>query len=88
MTKKNRIKNMKNNSSKKTKNIFSYILIMLLRKIIPNVLLSVIFYFILTPLAFFGRIINSIKKSNDIKKESFFIIKNKSFKKSSFEKTW
>lgn len=79
---------MKNNSSKKTKNIFSDILIILLSKIIPNVLLSIIFYFIFTPLAFLGKIFNQIKKSNGFKKESFFIKKNKSFTKSSFERTW
>lgn len=88
MTKKNRIKNMKNNSSKKTKNIFSNILIIFFSKIIPNILLSIIFYFILTPLAFLGKIFKQIKTSNGSKKESFFLKKNKSFKKNSFEKTW
>ncbi len=88
MTKKNRIKIMKNNSSKKTKNIYSDILIIFLSKIIPQIILSIIFYLILTPLALFGKIFNQIKTISGYKKESFFIARNKSFKKGSFEKTW
>ena len=88
MTKKNRIKSMKNNSSKKTKNIFSDILIIFLSKIIPTIILSIIFYFMLTPLALFGKIFNQIKIISGYKKKSFFIVRNKSFTKGSFEKTW
>jgi cytochrome c oxidase subunit IV len=57
-------------------------------KIIPNVLLSIIFYLILTPLAFLSKIFTQKKNNNFYNKDSFYIIKNKSFKKSSFERTW
>ena len=42
----------------------------------------------LTPLALFGKIFNQIKIISGYKKKSFFIVRNKSFTKGSFEKTW
>ena len=59
----------------------------LLSKTIPNILLSVIFFLILTPIALLSRLFKSqtefISKNNQ---NSMFRIKNKSFKKESFKR--
>ena len=57
--------------------------------IVPNVLLSAIFYLFLTPIAFLSRLFGKndplmIKKSPD----SVWIEKENTFSKESFEKTW
>lgn len=61
----------------------------LLSQTIPNILLSVIFFLILTPIALLSRLFKSqtefISKNNQ---NSMFIIKNKSFKKESFKRAW
>ena len=60
-----------------------------LSKIIPNILLSFIFFFLLTPLAFLSKLFNSSSDFKTVNKNaSVFNIKNKSFDKKSFEKTW
>ena len=61
----------------------------LLSKIIPNILLSVVFYFLLTPLSILSKIFNSktnFKTVNNSK--TVFKNLNKNFNKESFEKTW
>ena len=61
----------------------------ILSQIIPNILLSIIFFLILTPLAFLSKLFNS---KSDFKirnnQKSFFIQKNKTFDKESFKKAW
>ena len=61
----------------------------LISQIIPNILLSVIFLLILTPIALLSRLFKSqtefISKNNQ---NSMFRIKNKSFKKESFKRAW
>lgn len=57
--------------------------------IIPNILLSLIFYLFLTPIAFLSRVFGeknqlSLKNSNN----SLFKDKPKAFDKASFEKPW
>ena len=61
----------------------------LLSQTIPNILLSVIFFLILTPIALSSRLFKSqtefISKNNQ---NSMFRIKNKSFKKESIKRAW
>jgi hypothetical protein len=60
-----------------------------LSMIVPNVLLSVIFYLFLTPIALLSRIFgekNQLSLKNT--KDSLFKENTKKFEKSSFEKTW
>jgi hypothetical protein len=60
-----------------------------LSMIVPNVLLSVIFYLFLTPIALLSRIFgkkNQLTLKNT--KDSLFKENTKKFEKSSFEKTW
>jgi len=57
--------------------------------IVPNILLSLVFYFFLTPIAFLSRLFGKkdplmIKKSPS----STWISEEKTFSKESFEKTW
>ena len=61
----------------------------LLSQIVPNILLSIVFYLFLTPIALFSRLFNSknkvvIKNS----KESLFNTRDKTFDKTSYEKPW
>jgi hypothetical protein len=60
----------------------------ILSYIVPNILLSLIFYFFLTPLAFLYRLFNKdvLKLSN--KYESYFNNVNEIMDKDSFHKTW
>lgn len=62
---------------------------LILSKIVPNVLLSIIFYFLLTPLAFMSKI---FKAQNDFNiknnSSSFFINVDKEFCKDSFRRGW
>ncbi len=61
----------------------------ILSLIIPNILLSVIFFLILTPLALLSKLFNS--KTNFISinnQKTTFITLNKSFDKRSFERAW
>jgi hypothetical protein len=61
----------------------------LLSQIIPNILLSVIFFIILTPLALLSRVFNAKSDFNTRNNQkSFFIHKNRTFDKESFEKAW
>lgn len=61
----------------------------ILSKIIPSVLLGIIFFILLTPLAFLSKL---FKAKTDYKSknnsESLFTSCNKSFSKTSFERTW
>lgn len=61
----------------------------LLGFIVPNILLSIIFYFFLTPLAFLSKIFgkkNPLSLNN--KTDTLFKEYNKKFDKASFEKPW
>jgi hypothetical protein len=61
----------------------------LLSYIVPNILLTLLFFLLLTPLALLAKLFNS--KSDYLSKNrdgSLFRISNKSFSKSSFEKAW
>lgn len=60
-----------------------------LSQIIPNILLSIIFFLILTPIAFFSKLFKS--QSDFISKndrKTTFKTQNKSFIKESFERAW
>ena len=58
-------------------------------KFMPNLLLTIIFYFVLTPLALLRNLTKN-QKSEKLysKSESFFNTINKKYEKESFEKTW
>lgn len=61
----------------------------LLSQIIPNILLLIIFYFFLTPIALTSKLFKAkteYKSVNDC--DSFFIDVNKSFSRKSFERGW
>ena len=61
----------------------------LLSLIIPNILLSAVFYVILTPVAFLSRLFgdnNPLSLKDN--KASLFRDSNKTFEKNSFEKPW
>jgi|688.fasta_scaffold897015_2 hypothetical protein len=63
----------------------SYILAL----IIPNIILTIVFYFFLTPLAFISRIFEKkspLNLNNTLK--SLFEAKNKNFAKESFKNPW
>ena len=61
----------------------------LLSQIIPNILLTIIFFFILTPTALLSKLFKAKSEfSSKNNKKSFFIILKKSFKKDSFKKAW
>ena len=60
-----------------------------LSQIIPNILLLIIFYFFLTPIALISKLFKAktdFISVND--RDSFFIDVNKSFSKKSFERGW
>jgi hypothetical protein len=61
----------------------------ILSKIIPNILLISIFFFVLTPLSFLSKIFKSktlYNNTNDL--NSYFVKITKRFDKKSFEKAW
>jgi hypothetical protein len=61
----------------------------LLSQIIPNILLFIIFFFILTPFAFLSKVFNAETDfSSKNNKGSNFKTLNKIFDKRSFEKNW
>ena len=61
----------------------------LLSKIIPNILLSIIYFVVLTPLAIISRtIFNQTYLNYNNHSKSFFKNINKDFSKKSFEKSW
>lgn len=57
--------------------------------IVPKIVLSIVFYFLLFPIAFISRIVGA-KNGFDLKnnKESFFKTTTKEFDKDFFEKPW
>lgn len=61
----------------------------ILSQIIPNILLSLIFFLILTPIALLSRLFKSktnfISKNNQV---TTFVPQRKSFDKKSFERAW
>lgn len=61
----------------------------ILSQIIPNILLSLIFFLILTPIALLSKLFNSqtnfISRNNQ---KTTFLIQNKSFDKKNFERAW
>lgn len=61
----------------------------LLSFIVPNIIMTIVFYFILTPTAFLSRIFGK-SDPMDLKnaQASFFRDKETSFSKESFEKPW
>jgi len=61
----------------------------ILSQIIPNILLSLIFFLVLTPIAFISKLFKAksdFKTKND--QESVYVSTNKSFGKESFERAW
>ncbi len=61
----------------------------LLSQIIPNILLTLIFFFLLTPLSFLSKIFSSKTNFKSVNNSnSVFKLTNKSFTKKSFERTW
>lgn len=61
----------------------------ILSLIVPNIILSIIFYFLLTPLAFLSRLFGEKNQLNlKNKSDSLFKDYNKDFDKPSFEKPW
>lgn len=79
-------------SSSSIARIFSIVwskIIRILSLIVPNILLTIIYFLLLTPLAYFSRLLKAprqmIIKNTE---QSFFKVKDKSFKKEDFEKMW
>jgi len=61
----------------------------ILSQIIPNVLLLLIFFLILTPIALLSKLFNSQTNFNsNNNQKTTFITQNKTFDKSSFERAW
>ena len=61
----------------------------ILSLIVPNIILSIIFYFLLTPIAFLSRLFGEKDPLNlKNKSDSLFKDYNKDFDKPSFEKPW
>ena len=61
----------------------------ILSQFIPNILLSVIFFLILTPIALLSKLFKSQTDFNSKNnRKSMFKIQNKSFEKESFERAW
>ena len=61
----------------------------ILSQIIPNVLLSLIFFLILTPIALLSNLFASQTNFNsNNNQKTTFITQNKSFDKNSFERAW
>lgn len=61
----------------------------ILSQIIPSILLSLIFYLILTPIALLSKLFNSQTNFNSKNNQNTtFKTKNKSFPKESFERAW
>ena len=61
----------------------------ILSQFIPNILLSVIFFLILTPIALLSKLFNSYSNFNSKNNQkTTFITQNKSFDKNSFERAW
>ena len=61
----------------------------LLSQLIPNILLSLIFFLLLTPIAFLSKLFNSKTDFNSINnQDTTFKTQNKSFVKESFERAW
>ena len=61
----------------------------ILSQIIPNVLLSLIFFLILTPIALLSKLFNSQTNFNsNNNQKTTFKTQNKSFVKESFERAW
>ncbi|WP_417558715.1 hypothetical protein [Mesoflavibacter zeaxanthinifaciens] len=68
---------------------FWYRIVWLLGKIIPNIVLTILFYLLLTPLALLSRIFsknNPLKLKNQY--DSLFVRNNEQIDKSYFEKLW
>ena len=61
----------------------------ILSQIVPNILLSIIFFLILTPIALLSKLFNSYSNFNSKNNQkTTFITQNKSFDKNSFERAW
>ena len=57
--------------------------------IVPNIIMTILFYCLLTPIAILSRLIGEKDKLNlKNTKESLFITRNTMFDKESLEKTW
>lgn len=59
-----------------------------LSQVIPNILLILIFFLILTPIAFLSKIFNSKTNFNSNNKSTTFLSQKKIFNKKSFERAW
>ena len=61
----------------------------ILSQIVPNILLSIIFFLILTPIALLSKLFNSQTNFNSKNNQkSIFIDQKKSFDKNSFTRAW
>lgn len=61
----------------------------LLSQLIPNILLSLIFFLLLTPIAFLSKLFKSKTDFNSKNNQNTtFKVQNKSFVKESFERAW
>jgi len=61
----------------------------ILSQLVPNILLSLIFYFVLTPLAILSKLFNSKTEYLSINnQDTAFKSQNKVFDKKSFERAW
>ena len=61
---------------------------MVLSLIIPNIILTIIFYFILFPISLFAKIKSNSNFSTEYKSTSMYIKTNKLFDKNSFLNPW
>lgn len=61
---------------------------LILGYIVPNILLSVIFFFFLLPLSLIAKLFNKDTLMRSKKYNTYFIDVNKAMDKASFEKTW
>ena len=61
----------------------------ILSKIVPNIIMTLIYYFVLTPVALLSRLFGK-RDPMDLKNKqnSFFKEKNQAYSKASFEKPW
>ena len=65
-------------------------LAIILSYIIPNILLTIVFYLFLTPISILSKLFGKNKNSLNLKNTESTLFKkvNKSFKRNDFEKTW
>lgn len=60
----------------------------ILSQVMPNILFTIIYFLVLTPIALLSRIFREDPLSLQNCSESLFVVRGKVFKKESFEKPW